>query len=122
MVGLGQQGKWESGMRAESQRKLNYVLYIGVMRVYLHCFPIAPADERIDGFPCGIGLESFFAPSESAAAVVLDVMSDVVEAEFNPSCSFNGPVDLGITLVDELFTILECLGATRSLCITLCGK
>ena len=68
----------------------------------LHCFPIAPADDRMEGFPCGmLALASLFAlPSLSAAEVVLEVMFVVFvvdcDCEVKPSCSERGFVDLGM--------------------------
>ena len=63
----------------------------------VHCFPIAPAEERMDGFDCGMAFVSLFAPSLSAAPVVLSVMLDVDWGwELRPSCSERGPVDFGI--------------------------
>ena len=63
--------------------------------------PIAPALLITLGFDCGIAFVSLFAPSLSAAAVVLSVMfPDMLGVDWfavpRPSCSWRGPVDLGI--------------------------
>lgn len=65
---------------------------------------MAPALLITLGFWLGIALVPLFAPSLSAAAVVLSVMLpdgfDMFgvdwEAVPRPSCSWRGPVDLGI--------------------------
>jgi hypothetical protein len=74
--------------------------------VYIHCFPIAPDDEITLGFWLGMAFVALFAPSLSAAAVVLSVMLPgcvlLLGVDWfavpRPSCSERGPVDLGIEL------------------------
>jgi hypothetical protein len=78
----------------------------------IHCFPIAPALEITLGFWLGIAFVPLFAPSLSAAAVVLSVTLPLILvlllgvdwfAVPSPSCSWRGPVDLGIEFVGEKF-------------------
>jgi hypothetical protein len=59
---------------------------------------MAPAELITLGFWLGIALVSLFAPSLSAIPVVLSVMLFGVDwlAVPRPSCSWRGPVDLGI--------------------------
>jgi hypothetical protein len=51
---------------------------------YVHCFPIAPAEEMTLGFSEGIALVPLFAPILSAAAVVLSLIFEV-------DCAFERP-------------------------------
>jgi len=70
-------------------------------RIYTQFLPIAPALLITLGFDWGIAFVPLFAPSLSAAAVVLSVMfPDMLGVDWfavpRPSCSWRGPVDLGI--------------------------
>merc|ERR1711974_422831 len=64
----------------------------------LKFLPIAPALLITLGFDCGIAFVPLFAPSLSAATVVLSVMfPDMLGVDWfavpRPSCSWRGPVD-----------------------------
>jgi hypothetical protein len=73
---------------------------------------------------CGIALVPLFAPSLSAAAVVLSVILpegfEGACVDVKPSCSERGPVDFGIELMCVGLEVVVCSGFTSTIYIRGC--